>query len=203
MVFVGGEIGEWEVELQQTLLGPALPNVRRIAVQSGDQVRTSPIGAWTVRGVTTNDRYTTRSEKSALLQKQAPIGRPEATRAALILLRKRPEWWAMAQDERREILEEQSHHITIGMRYLPAVARRLLYCRDLGTLEPFDFLGYLDYAPENAALFEELLAQLRATTEWTYIDREVEIRLTKCVRDRALADDVSLARRKSSGSTCL
>ena len=33
-------------------------------------------------------------------------------------------------------------------------------------------------APEDAPRFDELLAMLRATEEWTYVDREVDIRLT-------------------------
>jgi len=137
--------------------------------------------AWVLRGVATNDRYTTRTEKTELTHKQAPIGRPEATRSALILLRKRAEWWALTQDERREILEEDSHHIAIGMHYLPAVARRLLHCRDLDEQAPFDFLGYLDYAPESEPRFNEMLARLRATNEWSFMDREIDIRLTRTV----------------------
>lgn len=31
-------------------------------------------------------------------------------------------WWALAQDERRAIFGEQSRHIGIGLKYLPAVA---------------------------------------------------------------------------------
>jgi len=46
----------------------------------------------------------------------------------------------LTQDERRAVFEEQSHHTAIGLKYLPATARRLHHCRDLGTEEPFDFL---------------------------------------------------------------
>ena len=130
-------------------------------------------------GVATNDRYTTRVEKAELIRKQAPIGRPEATRSALILLRKRAEWWALTQDDRRRILEEDSHHIAIGLRYLPAVARRLLHCRDLEDEAPFDFIGFLDFAPESEAPFDDMLGQLRATKEWSYMDREIDIRLVR------------------------
>ena len=34
--------------------------------------------------------------------------------------------------DRRAIFEERSKHMTIGMKYLPAIARRLHHCRDLG-----------------------------------------------------------------------
>src|SRR6059036_2666583 len=58
-------------------------------------------------------------------------GRAEATRAALIPVRKASAWWDLAQDERRALIEERSHHIAIGLEYLPAIARRLYHSRDL------------------------------------------------------------------------
>jgi hypothetical protein len=36
-------------------------------------------------------------------------------------------WWELPQDERRRIFEESSHHVTTGLEYLPAIARRLHY----------------------------------------------------------------------------
>ncbi len=86
-------------------------------------------------------------------------------------------WWALAQDERRAIFEETSRHTQIGLAYLPAVARQLYHCRDLG--EPFDFVTWFEFAPEDEAAFDDLLVRLRATPEWTYIDREVDIRLAR------------------------
>ena len=68
-------------------------------------------------------------------------------------------------------------YTALGLQYLPAVARQLYHCRDLG--EPFDFLTWFEYAPEHAAAFEELVAALRATAEWTYVEREVDIRLER------------------------
>ncbi len=81
----------------------------------------------------------------------------------------------MPQDERRAIFEEQSHHTAIGLDYLPAIARRLHHCRDLG--EPFDFLTWFEFAPEHKSTFNELLTRLRASKEWAYVEREVEIQL--------------------------
>ena len=167
------------VRSHSTLSGPPIAPVERVAM-TGAIPAALPQGAvWAFTGVTTNDRYTTRAEKTELTGKQAPIGRPEATSATLILLRKKAEWWALSQEERRAILEEDSHHIAIGLRYLPTVARRLLHCRDLGTDAPFDFLGFLDYAPADEAGFDELLGELRRTLEWSFMDREIEIRLAK------------------------
>jgi hypothetical protein len=179
--FTGGEAGEWLVVSQRTLSGAPIAAVPRVAMVPGIVTEVAPGAAWTLRGVATNDRYTTRAEKTELIKRQAQIGRPEATCAALILMRKNADWWALTQDERRAILEDQSHHIAIGLRYLPAVARRLLHCRDLGTNELFDFLGFLDYARADAEAFDEMLEQLRSTKEWTFMEREIDIRLVKAL----------------------
>jgi len=103
----------------------------------------------------------------------------EATCAALIPIHKTPAWWGLTQDERRGIFEEGSKHIQTGLRYLPAIARRLHHCRDLGENEPFDFLTWFEYAPSDAAAFDELVAALRASEEWTYVDREIDIRIVR------------------------
>ncbi len=63
------------------------------------------------------------------------------------------------------------------MEYLPAVGRRLHHSRELG--EPFDFLTWFEYAPEHAEAFEEMISRLRKTTEWLYVEREVDIRLSR------------------------
>ena len=83
----------------------------------------------------------------------------------------------MTQDERRAIFEERSAHVAIGLRYLPAVARRLHHCRDLG--EPFDFLTWFDYSAEDEGRFDELLAHLRETEEWRYVEREIDLRVER------------------------
>ncbi len=72
-------------------------------------------------------------------------------------------------------MEERSHHIAIGMDYLPAISRRLHHSREIG--EPFDFLTWFEYAAEHANAFEEMVARLRTTEEWHYVDREVDVRL--------------------------
>ena len=177
--FVGGKTGNMLVVSHTTISGPTISRVDAIDMIAGIATDLPVDAVWALHGVTTNDRYTTRVEKTELTSKQAPVGRCEATRAALILLRKRAEWWSFTQDERRAILEEDSHHIAIGMRYLPAIARRLLHCRDLDDEAPFDFIGFLDFAPESGAAFDDMLAQLRATKEWSYMDREIDIRLVK------------------------
>ncbi len=81
----------------------------------------------------------------------------------------------MAQDERRAIFEKKSHHMETGIKYPPAIARKLYHCRDIG--EPFDFLTWFEYAPSDSEAFEELVHTFRKTVEWKYVDREVDIRL--------------------------
>src|SRR5207247_10070253 len=146
-MFVGGTTGKWRVERVSTLIGPALTPVPRLAVFDGNQSTTPEDSVWILRGVTSYERYVHRTERSALVARQPDLGRPNATRAALITIKKSVAWWELTQDARRMIFEERSHHITVGLRYLPAIARRLYHSHDLG--EPFDFLTWFEYAPAD------------------------------------------------------
>jgi chlorite dismutase len=177
--FVGGSVGGWSVIATKCLIGNPFPSATCLDVVSGAAAVTGRGAVWVLRGVTSNTRYVTATERAALVAKQVDVGRSEATRAALILIRKTAAWWNLPQDERRRILEESSKHITIGLKYLPSIARRLHHCRDLGSDEPFDFLTWFDYAPEDAQAFDELARELRATEEWKFVDREVDIRLAR------------------------
>ena len=42
-----------------------------------------------------------------------------------------------------------------------------------------DFLTWFEYAPEHADAFERLVNALRATPEWDYVEREIDIRLVR------------------------
>jgi chlorite dismutase len=169
ITFHGGDVGPWRVTQQLTWRGDPLPAVSHIA--------TEPTGSrWTLRGAISNLRYTAATERTDLRARQSELGRPTARCAALLPIRKTPAWWAMAQDERLAIYR-RSEHTPIGMDYLPAIARRLHHSRDLG--EPFDFLTWFEYAAEDEAGFDALLARLRATEEWTYVEAEIDIRLTR------------------------
>lgn len=105
-----------------------------------------------------------------MIKKQAALGRPESTHAALIPIRKRAKWWALTQDERRAIFEEKSEHNSIRLKYLPWVARRLHHIRDVGEAEPFDFSTLFDFARCDAAAFNDLVAAFRATEERKYVE---------------------------------
>lgn len=173
--FIGGTHGPWRVTAMTTLCGEALPAVSALTV--GESLAATGEPGFTLRGVASHLRYTTRSEREQLVSKQEDLGRPGASCAALIPLRKSPAWWALAQDERRHLMVEAARHFEIGLRYLPAIARKLYHSRDLG--ESFDFVTWFEFAPQDTAAFAELLAALRASQEWRYVDREVDIRLSR------------------------
>jgi chlorite dismutase len=178
--FVAGAKGEWHVDRVTPVIGEGLPAADRLTVTEGQPPTAAQPNAWSLHGVTSNTRYTSRIETDALLARQEGLRRREATRAALIPIRKSDRWWALAQDERRTIMQETSRHIDIGMEYLPAIARRLHHCRDIGG--PFDFLTWFEFAPEQSDAFEQLTGRLRQTEEWLFVDREVDIRLSRFAR---------------------
>ena len=175
--FVGGRNGPWKVLESRAVIGEPLSPVERLEVVAGNVAPGSTDAAWVLRGATSNERYVTRSEKDQLLARQPALGRPEADCAVLIPIRKNAKWWSLTTDERRQIFEERSHHNAIGLEYLPAIARRLHHCRDLTEAEPFDFLTWFEFAKSDTAAFDRLLTRLRASEEWNYVDREVEVRL--------------------------
>lgn len=164
--FVGGPVGPWRVDRLEAVTGPVLEGVERLAVVEGPAANGSfADAAWVLRGAVSFERYVRRREQDELAARQPDLGRPEATRAALIPISKSAAWWGLPQDGRREIFEERSHHITLGLDYVPAVARRLYHGHDLG--EPFDFLTWFEYAPADAEALETLVARLRRVEHWT------------------------------------
>jgi chlorite dismutase len=175
--FIGGKHGGWRVVDVRRVFGDNLELVERVHIVN-DAIATLPSdSAWVLQSFTSNIRYAMRDEISTLKAVQPVLNRPEAVSAVLIPIKKTPQWWEMAQDERRAIFEEKSHHTAVGLEYLPGVARRLLHCRDLG--EPFDFLTWFEFAPEHTKAFDELLMRMRASKEWEYVEREVEVRLER------------------------
>jgi chlorite dismutase len=175
--FIGGGQGQWRVTRCDPVIGEPLEVVACINVVNLPANQLVERGVWVLQGFTSNVRYAERHELDQLRAKQEGLNRPSSRCAALIPIKKTAEWWAMSQDERRAIFEAQSHHTKIGLAYLPQIARQLHHSRDLG--EPFDFLTWFEFAPEHTAAFEELLGQLRASREWSFVEREVDIRLEK------------------------
>jgi hypothetical protein len=136
-------------------------------------------GPWLLRGIRSNTRYTTAEERLQLEARQEGLGRSDSTLAVLIPIKKTEEWWQLSQDDRREIFEEKSKHTSVGLRYLPAIARRLYHCRDLSPDEPFDFLTWFEFSPQHEKDFDDLLLHLRASREWDFVEREVDVRLRR------------------------
>lgn len=176
--FVGGTTGNWKVTQQFTFRGEPLAFAGFVDIRPEHLPKEQDLqAAWVLRGTNNHTRYTVRTELEELTQRKPALGRPESTVAVLIPITKSEAWWSMAQDERRRVFEEESRHISMSMEYLPAIARRLYHSRDLG--EPFDFLTWFEFAPEHERLFQDLLAKLRATREWEFVEREVEVWLVK------------------------
>jgi chlorite dismutase len=178
--FRGGQSGAWRVTLLSPVKGEALASVPALSITHSPSIALPILpsaSSWRLAGVASHVRYVERGEKEQLAAVQAPLGRKEATCAALIPIRKSAAWWELTQEERRKIFEDKSQHIAASLKYLPAIARQLYHCRDLG--EPFDFLTWFEFAPEHATEFEELVALLRATEEWNFVEREVDVRLMR------------------------
>lgn len=175
--FIGGSVGEWQVTSNRTIIGEPLESVQRVDIINLPATELKVDYVWVLQGFTSNLRYTTRAEVTHLRAKQEGLNRPSSMCAAMIPIKKNAEWWAMTQDERRAIFEEESHHTQIGLGYLPEVARQLHHSRDLG--EPFDFITWFEFAPEHMDMFDNLLLQLRLSKEWQFVEREVDIRLQK------------------------
>ena len=177
--FAATNTGQWKINKIDAIIGESLPSASHLRIGSALELDSIPSPMWSLHGIVSNERYITHDEKNQLMAVQEGLNRPASVCAALIPIRKTSAWWALSQDERRAIFEERSHHVRIGMKYLPPIARRLHHCRDISENEPFDFLTWFEYAPEHEPSFNELIADLRASEEWKYVDREVDIRLVR------------------------
>ena len=178
--FRGGRSGAWRITSLSPVKGEPLALTPALSVVHSEAIALPLLPSqtsWRLAGVASHVRYVERAEKAQLAALQAGLGRPEASCAALIPIRKSAAWWELTQEERRRIFEDNSRHIASSLKYLPAIARQLYHCRDLG--EPFDFLTWFEYAPEHAGMFEDLVGILRATEEWTYVEREVDVRVER------------------------
>ncbi len=172
--FIAGPSGPWRIASIVAVRGESLPLAPALRVS--DPSRAGDGDSWMLRGTASNLRYTSHDGLTELRAAQSALGRPEATCAVLIPITKSAAWWALAQDERMGVFQ-RAHHHAIGMPYVRAVARALYHSRDRG--EPFDFLTWFEFAPGDTPAFDQLLAELRASEEWGYVEREVDIRLTR------------------------
>jgi chlorite dismutase len=173
--FYGAEEGQWKIKSIAPVVGESIQQASFLHIANADEYSNS--FSWQLKGASSNARYTTKAEKKELVSRQQGLGRSEAVFGSLIPIKKSEKWWELTQDERRAIFEEQSQHIALSMKYLPAIARKLYHSKDLN--EPFDFLTWFEFAPEFEADFDQLLKQLRSSEEWTYVVREIDIRVVK------------------------
>ena len=88
VTFVAGALGTWRIDRLATVIGDGLPAAERLTVLEGSEAPAATDAGWVLRGVTSNTRYTNRSEVDALVAGQQGLSRPQATRAALIPIRK-------------------------------------------------------------------------------------------------------------------
>lgn len=174
--FLGGSAGRWQIREIRKVKGESLPWAERLEI--ADSIPFSEV-AWQLQGIISNTRYTTTEEKKQLEAKQEGLGRSDSTYAVMIPIKKSEAWWQLNQDERRSIFEEQSSHTSLGLNYLPAIARRLYHCRDLSGDEPFDFITWFEFAPSDETPFDDLLVHLRSSREWDFVEREVEVRMVR------------------------
>src|SRR3954466_3177907 len=157
-IFRGGQSGAWRVTRLAAGKGESLAPTPSLSGTPSDSIA-PPIlprhTGWRLAGTASHVRYVERAEKEQLSAVQAGLGRPEAKLAALIPIRKSAAWWELTQEERRKIFEDKSHHIASSLRFLPAIARQLYHCRELGGA--FDFLTWFEYRLAHESLFEEVV----------------------------------------------
>lgn len=141
-----------------------------------------PSGSGPFTGFTQHLLYTHAAERRELLALSAPeLG----SISVLIPIRKSGAWWALAQDERDQVLRARgSHgpgHLGIGFQYASRIFRKLYHARFAGGGE-WDFLTYFEFGPDRTEDFRELLSALRDPSrnpEWTYVERETEVWMTR------------------------
>ena len=101
--FVGGDTGFWRVTTMEAVTGEPLPAISRLDVSSATYSPSTNGSTWCLRGIISHEHYVDREERTEIVAKQLPLGRLEATRAALIPIRKNPDWWVLTQNERMSI----------------------------------------------------------------------------------------------------
>ena len=171
----------YEVDRINAVRGPLLPSI-----DAGQRLwRVETAGRLAVPdapfiGATTHVVYTDTTTRSELAEISAAESGPVSV---LIPIRKSAEWWALAREQRQAYVMEgaPNGHLAIGRRYAARIYRRLYQARYLPGSE-WDFLTYFEFPLEESQAFAELLAELRdvqRNPEWAFVDREVEIWMTR------------------------
>ncbi len=137
-------------------------------------------------GVTQNLHYTSDAQRQELDRRSISELEPsDLTTAVLIPIGKSEAWWKLAQDQREAYFEKtdtRAGHTEIGIKYVDRIFRKLYHSRYLNPVLDYDFLTYFEFKHVYEKDFKTLLAELRDTRsnpEWTYVNREFEIWMTK------------------------
>ncbi len=161
VAFVAGFEGLWLIEGMVAPVGEPLPPAARLSVVEGAAAETAE-GRWVLRGVVAGQGEDARAD-------QLPLGRPEARCAALLAVRMAPAWWERAEEDRRALSANIQHGPTISRRIHRALDRD----------EPFDVLTWFEFAPDLQSELNDVVARLRDSEEWSYVEREVDIRVIR------------------------
>ncbi len=161
MAFVAGFEGLWLIEGMTAPLGEPLPPAARLSVVEGAAAEIAE-GRWVLRGVVAGQGEDARAD-------QLPLGRADARCAALLAVRMSPSWWERAEEDRRALSATIEHG--------PAISRRIH--RALERDEPFDVLTWFEFPPDQQPEVNHMLAGLRESHEWPFVERAVEIRLIR------------------------
>ena len=98
--------------------------------------------------------------------------------AALIPIRKSSAWWELTQEERRRIFEDKSHHIAASLKYLPRHRAGSFITAAISASRSISWPGSSSRR-STLAVFEDWSACSRGTEEWSYVEREVDVRVVR------------------------
>ena len=137
-------------------------------------------------GIRQHLHYTSEAQRQELSKNARPEVEPsDHTTAVLIPIAKSEDWWKLAQDQRQayfQTSDTRPGHTAIWLMYVDRVFRKLYHSRYVNAALGYDFLTYFEFDSAYANDFKVLLAELRDTNinpEWTYVNREFEIWMTK------------------------
>ncbi len=184
--FIAGDRGSWEVVSMRTTIGASLESAPFLDVRN-EYVMKLPVDfRWLLRGVSSKSKGLRPSDGEVMIPRPQ-LGRKGACCAAFMPVKRSRDWWSLTDGERREICG-RSRDADLRGNPTGMVASRFHHSRELG--EPFDFLMWFEYSPGDAALIDEVIASIRESEEWRYVEREADVRLVRmrmrCCGQRSL-----------------
>ncbi|HEY3497757.1 MAG TPA: chlorite dismutase family protein [Polyangiaceae bacterium] len=139
-----------------------------------------PPGTGELLGVTQHLGYQTAVERIELAPPPPPGG---DAHVVVIPISKSRAWWDLAHDQRNAVFRDHAPrgHVHVGRLYVTRIHRKLYHSRYLPDAS-WDFITYFEFGAERAADFRALVSGLRDTAqnpEWSYVERESEIWMTR------------------------